>query len=271
MTPTWCRGLEATSLQFEPERTIRARVYRLPSPQKPDQAHVCRSTALVASRRARGQRRAVALGRTAPTIAADQRAAVVQLPWPCTAPLQHRWRRSRKERHGRRPAAADRIIWEPYGDYLEKSNVRRFMDTHGIATYDELVETLDQPTSAWFWDAALKDLGVEWDQPYDTVLDESRGFPWAKWFVGGKLNIVRNCLDRHASGHAPTIPPSNGSPKAASARTVSLCRARPRDLPRRQRDESCRRPPRRHRGPVHADGPRTGGGLLRGPEDRRRA
>ena len=94
------------------------------------------------------------------------------------------------------PAAADRIIWEPYGDYLEASNVRRFMDAHGIATYDELIERSTADV-AWFWDAALTDLGVVWDRPYDAVLDESEGFPWAKWFVGGKLNVVRNCIDRH--------------------------------------------------------------------------
>jgi acetyl-CoA synthetase len=97
------------------------------------------------------------------------------------------------------PATPDRIVWEPYGDYLEKSNVRRFMDAHGIATYDELIARSTDDV-AWFWDAALKDLGVEWDAPYDAVLDESQGFPWARWFVGGKLNVVRNCLDRHAGG-----------------------------------------------------------------------
>ncbi len=100
------------------------------------------------------------------------------------------------------PEAADRIIWEPYGDYLEKSNVRRFMDAHGIATYDELIKRSTDDV-AWFWAAALDDLGVLWDKPYDTVLDESEGFPWARWFVGGKLNIVRNCIDRHvAAGRA---------------------------------------------------------------------
>jgi acetyl-CoA synthetase len=97
------------------------------------------------------------------------------------------------------PAAPDRIIWEPYGDYLEKSRVRRFMDAHGIPTYEELIERSTSDV-AWFWDAALKDLGVVWDEPYRTVLDESQGFPWARWFVGGKLNVVRNCLDRHANG-----------------------------------------------------------------------
>lgn len=93
----------------------------------------------------------------------------------------------------------DQIVWEPYGDYLEKSNVRRFMNAHGIATYDELIARSTEDVE-WFWDAALKDLGVLWDEPYSTILDESDGFPWARWFVGGKMNIARNCLDRHAEG-----------------------------------------------------------------------
>ena len=106
---------------------------------------------------------------------------------------------ARERSRGCLQSTPDDIIWEPYGDYLENSNVRRLMDTHGIASYDELVGRSTSDV-AWFWDAALKDLGVQWDQPYHTVLDESRGFPWARWFLGGKLNIARNCLERHASG-----------------------------------------------------------------------
>lgn len=92
-----------------------------------------------------------------------------------------------------------RIVWEPYGDYRDASRVRRFMKTHDIATYDDLIARSTEDV-AWFWDAALADLGVVWDEPYTAVLDESDGFPWARWFVGGRLNIVRNCLDRHAHG-----------------------------------------------------------------------
>jgi acetyl-CoA synthetase len=35
-----------------------------------------------------------------------------------------------------------------------------------------------------------------WDTPFDEVLDWS-GAPLAKWFVGGKLNVAYNCVDRH--------------------------------------------------------------------------
>jgi acetyl-CoA synthetase len=35
-----------------------------------------------------------------------------------------------------------------------------------------------------------------WDTPFDEVLDWSQA-PFAKWFVGGKLNVAYNCVDRH--------------------------------------------------------------------------
>jgi acetyl-CoA synthetase len=89
------------------------------------------------------------------------------------------------------------IIWKPYGDYKTKSNISRFMRKHKIKSYDELIRRSIDDT-VWFWDAALKDLGVEWYEPYTKVLNDSGGFPWAKWFIGGKINIVHNCLDRHA-------------------------------------------------------------------------
>ncbi len=89
------------------------------------------------------------------------------------------------------------IIWKPYGDYKSKSNITRFMKKHKIKNYDELIRRSTSDVE-WFWDAALKDLDVEWYEPYTKVLDDSAGFPWTKWFVGGKINIVHNCLDRHA-------------------------------------------------------------------------
>src|SRR5215469_4821576 len=37
---------------------------------------------------------------------------------------------------------------------------------------------------------------LSWAQPWDQVLDWSNP-PFAKWFVGGQLNVAYNCLDRH--------------------------------------------------------------------------
>jgi len=45
-----------------------------------------------------------------------------------------------------------------------------------------------------FWADQAKRL--TWDTPFDEVLDWSDA-PYAKWFVGGKLNVAYNCVDRH--------------------------------------------------------------------------
>jgi acetyl-CoA synthetase len=37
---------------------------------------------------------------------------------------------------------------------------------------------------------------LSWDTPFSEVLDWSDA-PFAKWFVGGKLNVAYNCVDRH--------------------------------------------------------------------------
>jgi acetyl-CoA synthetase len=47
-----------------------------------------------------------------------------------------------------------------------------------------------------FWTAAAEQL--DWATPWQEVLDWSNP-PFAKWFVGGELNVAYNCLDRHVA------------------------------------------------------------------------
>jgi acetyl-CoA synthetase len=44
-----------------------------------------------------------------------------------------------------------------------------------------------------FWETHARDL--HWFRKWDTALEWT--VPWAKWFVGGKINVSYNCLDRH--------------------------------------------------------------------------
>jgi acetyl-CoA synthetase len=38
---------------------------------------------------------------------------------------------------------------------------------------------------------------LDWFKPWEKVLEWNA--PWAKWFVGGRLNVTHNCVDRHAA------------------------------------------------------------------------
>ncbi|MGH9546784.1 MAG: acetate--CoA ligase, partial [Terriglobales bacterium] len=52
-------------------------------------------------------------------------------------------------------------------------------------------ESIEQPEK--FWAGIANEL--HWFKKWDKVLEWKA--PWAKWFVGGQLNISYNCLDRH--------------------------------------------------------------------------
>jgi acetyl-CoA synthetase len=54
-----------------------------------------------------------------------------------------------------------------------------------------------------FWAGQAADL-LDWTEEWHTILDWD--LPFAKWFVGGKLNVSFNCLDRHvAAGHGDQV------------------------------------------------------------------
>ena len=89
------------------------------------------------------------------------------------------------------------FVWEPTPEYIHNANVTRLMRAHGIDDFFELVRR-SQDDIEWFWDAAIKDLGLDFSKPYDQVLDASGGPAWPKWFVGGEINLTYNCVDRHA-------------------------------------------------------------------------
>ena len=75
-------------------------------------------------------------------------------------------------------------VWNPTEGIVERANVARFMRAHGISTYHELVSRSTSDI-AWFWQAVVDDLGIQFFRPYDTLLDLSRGVPWSRWFIGG--------------------------------------------------------------------------------------
>ncbi|WP_227130655.1 acetate--CoA ligase [Halorubellus salinus] len=85
-----------------------------------------------------------------------------------------------------RLAAQD--TFEPPESFVEQANVA------DDAVYDEFAENWPE---CWEDAAAL----VDWDEPYDTVLDDSNP-PFYEWFTGGSLNASYNCLDRHVENGA---------------------------------------------------------------------
>ncbi|PIE45969.1 MAG: propionyl-CoA synthetase [Gammaproteobacteria bacterium] len=59
--------------------------------------------------------------------------------------------------------------------------------------YNELFnQAADHPET--YWAQAAQD--IDWDKPWDNVLDDSKA-PLYRWFVGGEMNTCYNAVDRH--------------------------------------------------------------------------
>jgi acetyl-CoA synthetase len=97
------------------------------------------------------------------------------------------------------PVVIGDVMWEPSPEVVERSRLKRFMNRHGIETFDELLKRADDDIE-WFWDAAVKDIDIAFYREYDKVVDLSQGKPWAKWWIGARMNIIESCLDRHRDG-----------------------------------------------------------------------
>jgi acetyl-CoA synthetase len=80
-------------------------------------------------------------------------------------------------------------VFTPPAEFAAKAHVK------SLEQYEEMYRrSVEQPEE--FWAEAASEL--EWFAPWKKVLDgEGKD---AKWFVGGKLNLSHNCVDRHALG-----------------------------------------------------------------------
>jgi len=78
-------------------------------------------------------------------------------------------------------------VFKPSAEFKGQANLGSF------ETYRKLhAESVNAPDK--FWAKQAKE-HLLWRKPFKTVLQWKP--PHAKWFVGGKLNVSENCLDRH--------------------------------------------------------------------------
>ncbi len=81
--------------------------------------------------------------------------------------------------------------FEPPSSFVEGANAS------DPAIYDEFEAEWPE---CWRGAADL----LDWESPYDTVLDDSNP-PFYEWFTGGSLNASANCLDRHLDERGSSV------------------------------------------------------------------
>ncbi|MCK9564378.1 MAG: AMP-binding protein, partial [Bacteroidales bacterium] len=61
--------------------------------------------------------------------------------------------------------------------------------------YRELYQrSVEQPEQFW---AEQAETFLTWDKPWDKVVEADMAAGDVAWFIGGKLNVAVNCIDRH--------------------------------------------------------------------------
>ncbi len=77
-------------------------------------------------------------------------------------------------------------VFKPSKDFSKKARVQ------SLAQYREMwLESVRRPEKFWAREAG----DLLWNKKWSKVLDWKA--PFAKWFVGARLNVSENCLDRH--------------------------------------------------------------------------
>lgn len=77
-------------------------------------------------------------------------------------------------------------VFPPPSEFSANAHIKSFEE------YEELYnEAAKDPAAFW----AKQAESLDWFKKWDTILEWNE--PFAKWFIGGKLNVAYNCLDRH--------------------------------------------------------------------------
>ena len=89
-------------------------------------------------------------------------------------------------------------MFTPSEEQIKNSNIQSFMNKHEISSLTELSHKA-KTNLDWYWKAVDEDIGIVWDKKYEKISDFSKGYPWTKWFVGGKTNIIKSSVEKFSN------------------------------------------------------------------------
>ncbi|MBI5893640.1 MAG: acetate--CoA ligase [Deltaproteobacteria bacterium] len=83
---------------------------------------------------------------------------------------------------------AEKRVFEPSKEMMDKAHIK------GMREYEKLYQrSVSEPEDFW---SQMAERHITWFKKWDKVLEWDFEKPEVKWFIGGKLNVSYNCLDR---------------------------------------------------------------------------
>ena len=88
-------------------------------------------------------------------------------------------------------------VYEPPARVSDGAHISSLDDYHRL--YERSLHDADA-----FW-TELANEYIDWEAPFDTVVDEDLATGRIAWFLNGKLNVTTNCLDRHLDSRGDKV------------------------------------------------------------------
>lgn len=93
---------------------------------------------------------------------------------------------------------------------MREAQLTRFLRFVGLSDFHEL-HRYSITNIPEFTGKVLEYINLRFQRPYSEILDLSPGVPWARWCVGGMLNISESCLSHHPDRAAVIWEGENGA------------------------------------------------------------
>ncbi len=88
-------------------------------------------------------------------------------------------------------------VYTPSQEAVKATNLMMFAKNMGLPSIEALYKWADTNRDE-FWNAVVSDCDIRFFSRYRRVIDVSKGKENARWFTGGKLNIVYNTVEKYA-------------------------------------------------------------------------
>ena len=89
----------------------------------------------------------------------------------------------------------DSYAWRPSPDVVKDANLTQFIAACGQRNYDELLAwSIADPEA--FYNKLFDFIDYRFEVPFNQAIDASLGTERVRWCIGGRTNVVLNCLDK---------------------------------------------------------------------------
>lgn len=91
--------------------------------------------------------------------------------------------------------ATRQVGWTPTPEIVAGANLTKFIAACRRRDHDDLLAwSVAEPEA--FHRKLLEHIDYRFEQAFHTAVDASRGIEWTRWCIGGRTNVVANCVDK---------------------------------------------------------------------------